>query len=144
MDERLLRSELHNGQKTTPCIESNWRVKDKEGYYRINKKTHGYKSLHRLIFAKYHKITLTEKDMVRHLCGNASCLEPTHMALGTSKDNRQDTVRMDRHGHKLKKADASEIRRLYKKTNMTQKEIADKYDIAISLVSMIITGRIWK
>lgn len=144
MDKGLLRSDLFDRSKATPCIEDHSRARDKGGYYRINKNTHGYRRLHRLVFAKYHNITLTERDTVRHLCGNASCLEPTHMALGTSKDNRADTVKMDRHGHILKKDDVKEIRRLYKTTPMTQQQIADRFKVSVPLVSMIVNGRTWK
>jgi len=51
---------------------------------------------------------------------------------------------MDRHGHRLHKENAAEIRRLYKRTNLTQKEIADKFEISVSLVNQIVNGRIWK
>ena len=35
--------------------------------------------------------------VIRHLCNNRACVNPVHLASGTTKDNADDMVRADRH-----------------------------------------------
>lgn len=52
------------------------------------------------------------RDMVvRHLCGNARCVNPAHLQVGTSHENRDDTIRMGRH-NTHKRLDAHDERRI--------------------------------
>jgi len=62
--------------------------KTKQGYgnLQINGKTI---YAHRLM-AQLTKEDFDEKKVVRHKCDNPACINPSHLCLGTQKDNMQD------------------------------------------------------
>jgi len=50
--------------------------------------------VHRLMYMLTHGITeLPEDQVVRHLCNNEWCFEPSHLLIGTHKDNCEDKRR---------------------------------------------------
>jgi hypothetical protein len=86
---------------------------------------------------------------VLHSCDNKLCCNPAHMYLGTYAKNNLDAYsrnrRLIRHGAahpntKLNTTDAETIRGLYQ-AGSRQVDLADKYAISQSLVSMIIRGK---
>lgn len=90
---------------------------------------------------------------VCHACDNPSCVNPKHLFLGTNQDNRIDCVKKNRHnvakgmGHYgtfFKNRDIKHIRSLYEKGSDTQQNIADKYGVSRSLISMIVNRVVWK
>ena len=88
-----------------PCLEWNAR-KDAHGYGRL--KVHRRETLaHRHVWEQAHGPT---NLCVLHKCDNTSCIELTHLFLGTPKDNMQDKKAKGRsqarrsickHGHLL-------------------------------------------
>jgi hypothetical protein len=88
---------------------------------------------------------------VCHRCDNPGCCNPEHLFLGTNNDNRQDSVRKERHargdGHGLRKLrpdDVLEIRRLAASGKCTDAEIAVMFGIRQTQASRIISGQRWK
>jgi predicted XRE-type DNA-binding protein len=88
---------------------------------------------------------------VCHTCDNPRCVNPSHLFLGTAKDNAEDRTRKrrysDRRGekcptHKLKEAEVLEIKKLLKQ-GLLQKEIAALYGVQNSQISRINTGKRW-
>lgn len=101
---------------------------------------------------------------VLHKCGNAPCVRPDHLYLGTVAENNADTKRMgrmwtgDRHWSKLKPElivrgekhgrakltleKAREIRASFSSGSST-KELAAKYGISTSLVRSVVRGETW-
>lgn len=84
---------------------------------------------------------------VLHSCDNRKCVNPDHLSLGTFDDNMADMVGKLRQAHgqknghaKLKPEQVREIRAAIG----THREIAARYGVTQSLVSMIRSGRIWK
>jgi hypothetical protein len=96
---------------------------------------------------------------VLHRCDNPKCVNPSHLFLGTQKDNSLDMVQKGRHplnkmgylptgkdhhhyqkGHKITREQAYQIRAM----QAPQKEIAALFGVDQSLVSMIRAGKIWK
>lgn len=87
---------------------------------------------------------------VRHMCHNRECCNWMHLRLGTRKENVADSVRAGRHNHgethshaKLTELDVTEVRSL-RDRGLLQREIAGRFGITQSAVSMILRGRNWK
>lgn len=81
-----------------PCKLSKKYKPNKYGYYAIFPKAHnGHALLHRKVYAEYYTYTFKKGDVVRHACDNPSCIEPTHLMLGTQKDNVWDSVEAGTH-----------------------------------------------
>jgi len=70
---------------------------------------------------------LPSEGVIRHLCGSRSCVNPSHLAHGTGKDNHNDSIRhgtvhfvkpesLERHALAvLKNAEVIEMRELHKR-----------------------------
>jgi hypothetical protein len=95
---------------------------------------------------------------VCHHCDNRKCVRPSHLFLGTPKDNTADMIakgraRYDgphkpavgrRHGMvKLSVADVAEIRRRYAAGGVTQRQLGDEYGVSNAHVCGIIKGKFW-
>jgi hypothetical protein len=85
---------------------------------------------------------------VCHRCDNRRCCNPSHLFIGTRKDNNQDAARKGRtahgedHGrHKLTEADVIAIRadRL-----STQETLGRKYGVSGAQISHIQRGENWR
>jgi len=96
---------------------------------------------------------IPEGLQVLHTCDNATCVNPSHLYLGTNYDNIQDRVKRgrsaDRHGEnhpfsRLKLKDIMEIRALAKDGDITTTAIAKKFGISIGHASDIINGKKWR
>ena len=88
---------------------------------------------------------------VLHRCDTPSCVNPSHLFLGTQQDNMLDGVRKkrvkppalkgERHGQsKLLDSQISTIR----KDGRTQSKIAADYGISQTLISQIKLRKIWR
>ncbi len=93
---------------------------------------------------------------VCHKCDNRLCVRPSHLRLGTDKDNSDDKMRKGRfvlgkrhHGEdhcraKLKDDQVREIRELYSGGAITQKTLALKFGVSQSAIAWIVHGQHWK
>lgn len=83
---------------------------------------------------------------VCHRCDNPNCCNPSHLFLGTQKENIHDCIRKGRRNaygrQKLTDADVLDIRRLWAE-GQTQKRIAGRFGIRPWSVSGIINGHTW-
>jgi hypothetical protein len=88
---------------------------------------------------------------VLHHCDNPICVNPEHLFLGTQKTNLHDMDQKKRsrrvgkkgsqHGNsKITEAQAEEIRL----SELTPKQLAEKYGISRSMIYHIISGYCWK
>jgi hypothetical protein len=89
---------------------------------------------------------------VLHHCDNRACVRPDHLFLGTKRQNSQDMVMKGRHRvpslkgsqhgeAKLTERDVLSILRTYKRGN--GRELAKKYDVSPSLISLIVRRKAW-
>ncbi|HEY0170441.1 MAG TPA: HNH endonuclease [Pyrinomonadaceae bacterium] len=89
--------------------------------------------------------------LVLHRCDVRDCVNPTHLFLGTPKDNSQDAVRKGRNTKlcgeqngkaKLTRADVLAIRRLCKR-GVYQKTVAKRFGVSEATVSYVVHGGRW-
>lgn len=71
------------------------------GVFNASKKNSdlAHRYLYTLIFGK-----MSQKLVIRHLCGNKKCVRPEHLKVGTRKENAQDEVDNGRHYWAKRKA----------------------------------------
>lgn len=113
------------------------------GYGRFNNKfvmdTYSVgKESHRISWCMYHNKPIPDGMWVLHTCDNPSCVNPSHLYLGTPADNVKD--RQERSGwtdftRKLSDRDVSYIRNVFDRAGVGCIEsIAEKYGISTSYV----------
>jgi len=93
---------------------------------------------------------IPEGSCVLHNCDTPACIRIDHLFLGTCKDNTSDMcskgrqARGERHGmNKLTEIQVREIRDGYKKGVVSQKNLADRYGVRRTLISLIILRKRW-
>ena len=126
--------------------------KDAQRYGRINIDKHNLKA-HRVAWLLTFG-TIPNGLCCCHHCDNPGCCNPYHLFLGTIADNNADCVGKNRRGHHTKnrgsnnghstlmESDVLKIRALLQGGTM-QTVIACLYDVNISAISNIYTGRTW-
>jgi hypothetical protein len=125
---------------------------DEAGYVTVNlwgtEATHPRK-VHRLVYSAF-KGSLVAGLVVRHLDGDPSNNTPENLSLGTTKENKADSIRHgthakgERHGRaKLSESQVREIRALYAAGGITQKAIGRRFGIGQAQVSEIVRRTVW-
>jgi hypothetical protein len=83
-----------------------------------------------------------------HTCDNKACIEPSHIYDGTRKQNAQDAVKRlkmsvgtNNSQAKLTEIEVLEIRAA--RGQLTQKELAHKYNVSEGLIALIQLRYIW-
>lgn len=90
-----------------------------------------------------------------HHCDVRNCVRPTHLFRGTRGDNLQDAINKGRHSAptppkgekhsqaKLTDEEVLQIRARYAIGGILQRELAAEFGVHQSLISNIMTGRLW-
>jgi hypothetical protein len=88
---------------------------------------------------------------VLHRCDVRACVNPDHLFLGTLADNAADKVAKGRQprgedvgGVKLTADQVVEIRARYAAGGILQKQLAAEFGVAQTLISQIVSLKIWK
>lgn len=88
---------------------------------------------------------------VLHKCDNRVCVNPSHLFLGTKKDNSQDALRKGRHknGNAILTPDLiRQIRKEYKRHgahNQTNcRELSEKHGVSMSMIWRAARGNGWR
>lgn len=86
---------------------------------------------------------------VCHSCDNPSCVNPTHLFLGTNLDNINDRQKKFRQAMglsqglaKLKESDIKEIRNLANTTS--RRKIGKLFNVAMSTINAVVQRKTWK
>jgi hypothetical protein len=116
--------------------------KSKEGYGRIvimGKRLY----THRVMWESTNGSIPNDLDVL-HSCDNPSCINPSHLFLGTHQDNMTDRNIKGRSSKKLSKEDVIEMRSLYKPRIVTARMLADKFHVHERTAIKVITKVTWK
>jgi len=86
--------------------------------------------------------------VVRHKCDTPACVNPRHLAIGTQKDNSQDSVARGRHTygerHPNARLTADEARAIRDAdADVRHVDLAKRFGVSRSHVSGIRSGRFW-
>lgn len=92
------------------------------------------------------------KLLVCHHCDNPACVRPSHLFLGTARDNFRDCLAKGRYSPKgagnaaakLKEEDVPKIRNLYATGQWSQQAIADIFGVHQTAVSAVVRGARWR
>lgn len=95
--------------------------------------------------------------VVRHKCDNPPCVNPNHLTVGTQGENLKDAYDRGRrftvpphlvgesHPHaKLTQSEVTIIRELLKGGDLTQAQIARRFNVTQQIISLIKLGKKWK
>ncbi len=120
---------------------------DKDGYgnFWVKDKpirTHIYVMLYTL------KVKIPKGSFVCHTCDNPTCVRPSHLFIGTPKQNSEDRDAKGRgirgekcHLAKLTAKAVKYIRSLHKPNH---RKIAEQYGVTRSVISNMLRGLTWK
>lgn len=93
---------------------------------------------------------IPDRKMVLHRCGNPPCIRPSHLYLGTAKENAHDAIsegamaRGERHGHaKLTEAEVKAMRAIRAATGMSYRLIGERFGVALSQAWRVINDENW-
>jgi hypothetical protein len=124
------------------------KYKKKNGYINIEIGKRKTELLHRLSY-KLHYGEIPKGKQVNHKCNNPSCSRPSHLYLGTQKENIQDQHIRGSHSHgekhgmsKLKENQVKTIKKMLK-NKLKHKDIAMKFNISRSAVTDINNKKTW-
>ena len=128
--------------------------KDSDGYGQFTIGHNTFKSHRVMYILTYGKIY--EDKLIMHTCDNPSCVNPKHLKEGTYKDNMIDKVNKGRDysgvqnnkgelnpNCKLTIKDINKIRNIYKTGEVTQKQLAKKFNVEQPHISRIILRKNW-
>jgi hypothetical protein len=105
---------------------------------------------HRVSWEMHNEQIIPLGMYVMHSCDNPRCVNPTHLSIGTARDNKLDAVRKKRHaygernggGGKLTEATAQRIKQRADGLSISQMALA--YGICKTNVKRILSGKLWK
>jgi hypothetical protein len=120
--------------------------------FNINNKTYRYTS-HRAAYMLANRIEPDRKLHVCHRCDNRSCVNPSHLFLGTAGDNNEDMAIKGRRNEcrgesrptsKLTNEQVTEIKTILSIPDRpTYREIGDRFGVNSGTIYLIDIGRNW-
>jgi hypothetical protein len=115
-------------------------AKDRDGYGVFSKG-----KAHR-VSAFLSGLNITNK-LVCHTCDNPSCVNPSHLFVGTQKDNAQDALKKRRHyvGEKNGRSKLTEenVKEILA-SNLNGQQLADKFGVTRSTINNVRRGASWQ
>ena len=83
---------------------------------------------------------------VLHTCDNRKCVRPSHLYLGTAKDNSRDRDIRHRTNHRhrtLTAQSVKDIRALYAEGHTSLRELAALFGVSSTCIHLIVIGKTW-
>jgi hypothetical protein len=130
--------------------------KDRQGYGIVRARPRLYRAP-RVAWVIANGLEIPEGMMVCHRCDNPSCVNPSHLFLGSNDENIHDKVGKNRQSHarntgskgekhpraRLSEKDVMEIRAKYQPFLVTAKMLAKEFDISEREIRSIIYRENW-
>lgn len=126
-------------------------AKNKTGYGAYHPKRNKTINAHRVVFMEFVCDAL-DNLVVRHTCDNRICVNPSHLLLGTNKENTNDMISRGRHiegrkrvfGENTSRAKLTEKQVLeIREKKDTQVNLAKKYGVSRSAIKSILDRTNW-
>lgn len=130
---------------------------DKDGYGKFSYPGNRYARAHRVSWSIANG-PIEDGLYVCHTCDNPSCVNPSHLFIGTNTDNMRDKVKKGRHNYnaawnpigsknpraKLSDAQVIEARRRWLQGGISKSQLAREMGVSSTLMSWVITGKVWR
>lgn len=120
---------------------------DREGYGRIGIGKKTWKA-HRVAWELYKGVVPTGLSVCHH-CDVPACVNPSHLFVGTTKDNIQDCIAKGRHvrlfgeRHTQAKLTSTQAVEIYSRRSEQASKLAEEYKIYVGGIRKIWRGEIW-
>jgi HNH endonuclease/Sigma-70, region 4 len=101
------------------------------------------KYAHRLVAVIFLSLDETSGHLVMHKCDTPACCNPSHLRVGTHRENMADASAKGRLSKKLRPDDVIEIRRL-RAEGHTQQDLADRYGVSRMTIRQIERRETWR
>lgn len=130
-----------------PCLL--WTKAKSHNGYGLRKHKGKMVKAHRFSYCDAAGIGLDEikGQLVLHSCDTPACIEPTHLRLGSNKDNSVDMVQRDRECsgvlHRSNRLTETQVIEIFESTK-TLHELAAIYSITFGMAGHIKQKRKWK
>ncbi|MEY3867526.1 MAG: phage Riley [Cyanobacteriota bacterium] len=106
----------------------------RDGLPMITVKGRGQMSVPRLYYQLTFNVQLEWNQLVLHTCGNKGCVNPEHLYVERFEEHFKSQNK------KLGDSEIEQIKVLLKEGGITQREIAQKFEVSESIISRIKNG----
>lgn len=134
--ERLLINST--GESDAECWEYLGKCQSQYGHKRIRLDDTTRMMAHRLAWEAHHAEPVPQGLYVLHHCDNPSCFNPSHLFLGTIKDNVHDMIRKGRQRYASKLT--LEQRTAIAQSHLSSSVLAEKYGVTSARIRQIKRG----
>ena len=98
------------------------------------------------MYEKYTNIKIPKGKIIRHLCNNTLCINPTHLLIGTPQDNMDDMIKS---GNSLKGEKNPKAKLTFQKVKeilteqISSSKLAEEYGISARQIRNIRSHKSW-
>lgn len=124
-------------------------AKDPNGYGRVSIWCKKSQLAYRVAWKITHGV-LFSNACILHRCDNPSCVNPSHLFIGTQKDNAEDRESKrrsprgeDRPNSKLTEDAVLHIREIAQDKSMSFRALSRRYGVSLKTILQVVSGRTW-